>query len=139
MKSVSGKILLWILIIVAVGIAFFTSFKNSLETASIAETDSGAILRVIVLNENPAPNDPLRLKILYASADKKIPLPKPFNAILTDGNGKVAARLGEPDSEGCVPEIESFPRGEKYLHVGFPDIKTDGKPTSLMFRNPFCE
>ncbi|MCD8283166.1 MAG: hypothetical protein LUD52_00340 [Opitutae bacterium] len=147
MKSIGGKILLWALIVVAAGISFFSSFRNSVETASIVETDSGAILRVIVLNgQNPAADEPLRLKISYVAADKKtpagapleLPLPQPFVAVLADGSGKVAARLGEPDATGCVPAIEEFPRHEKYLYVGFPNIATGGKPTSLMFKNPFA-
>ncbi len=147
MKSTFGKIFLWILIISAGTIAFLASFKNSVETASIAETDAGTILRVFVLNEkNPQKNEALRLKISQVSAKKnaagtptEIPFPRPFSAILTDGNGKIFAHLEEPNSEGIVPEISSFPRDEKFLHVGFPNIKTNGKPTSLMFENPFAD
>lgn len=140
------RLAIWALILAAAGIAFWTSFRNSVDMASIAQTDANGILRVKVLNAPDASVDaPLLLKIEYAHAEFRgsdgkpiaLPFPQPFTAVLVDGKNRLVARLGKPDAQGNVPAIENFPRDEKYFWVGFPKITTDGKPVSLLIRNPF--
>lgn len=137
---------LWALILVATGIAFWTSFRNAVDMASIVRTDADGILRVKVLN-NPdeADDSPLYLQITYTHSELRgndgrpvaLPFPQPFIAVLVDEQNRLVAQLGEPDAQGNVPAIENFPRGEKYFWIGFPKIKEDGKPVSLLIRNPF--
>ncbi|MGF0068469.1 hypothetical protein [Candidatus Spyradosoma sp. SGI.093] len=144
------RLALWILVAAAAAFAFFASFRDAVDMASIARTDAGGVLRARVVNDEAelrTPGAPLRLKIEYAHAEKKsadgvpapMPFPQPFVAVLVDGNNRVVARLQPPDADGNVPAISDFPRGEKYLWVGFPLVLTDGRPTSLLLRNPFAE
>lgn len=137
--------LLWFLILGAAGIAFFTSFNQSIDTASIVRTDDDGILRVRVMNVPESPGNALLLKIEYTDAEKKSPsgdalakpFPQPFVAVLVDGKNQIVAILPPPDAAGNVPAIQDFPRSEKYFWVGFPKILVDGKPASLLIRNPF--
>lgn len=144
------RVLLWILVVAAAAFAFFASFRDAVDMASIARTDAGGVLRVRVANDEAdlrTPDAPLRLKIEYAHAEKKssagvpapMPFPQPFVAVLVDGGNRIVARLPQPDADGNVPAISDFPRGEKYLWVGFPFVLVDGKPASLLLRNPFAE
>lgn len=148
MNRFPKKLALGLLIFVAAGIAFFTSFRNSVEMASIAQTDGNGILRVRVMNrpEIDGKTD-LLLKIEYTHASKTgsdgrpLPLafPKPFVAVLVDGENRIIARLQTPDAGGNVPAIPNVPHSEKYFWVGFPQIRIEGKPASLLIRNPFFE
>lgn len=145
MSSLWKKLGLWLLILAAAGIAFFTSFNNAIDTASIVRTDNDGILRVRVMNLPESRESALLLKIEYVHAEQKLPngealpmdFPKPFQAVLVDGNNQIVAMLQEPDAAGNVPAITEFPRSEKYFWVGFPQIRAEGKPASLIIRNPF--
>lgn len=139
------KLWLWVLIFLAASTAFYLSFQNSIEMASMAECDDGSVLRVVVRNEPPfLAGTPLLLKIEHsgipagtsqknAGNQKKVP----FLALLIDSQKRVVARLGEPDEQGNVPAIENVPRDEKYLWIGFPRLKSAGAPPSLLIKNPF--
>lgn len=148
MNRFPQKLAIWALILIAAGIAFFTSFRNSVEMASIAETDENGILRVYVRNdpETDGKTD-LLLKLEYVHVNKTgsdgrpLPLafPQPFVAVLVDGQNRIVARLSPPDADGNVPAISNVPQNEKYFWVGFPQIRIEGKPASLLIRNPFFE
>lgn len=140
------RLTLWTLILAAAGIAFWTSFRNALDMASIVRTDANGILRVKVLNPPETPSsEPLRLQLEYRHAEKigvdgkplALPFPKPFVAVLVNENKQVFTRLGEPDASGNLPAVENCPRHEKYFWLAFPKITEDGKPVSLLIRNPF--
>lgn len=145
-KKILQRVALWVLILVAAGIAFWTSFRNAIEMASIVRTDADGILRVTVMNspEDPA-GTPLRLRLEYNYAEKRgadgkalpMPFPQPFSVVLVDENANVITWLGAPDEQGALPAVDVFPRNEKYLRLGFPKITEDGKPVSLLIRNPF--
>lgn len=148
MNGFPKKLALWLLILVAAGIALFTSFQNSVEMASIAQTDGNGILRVHVMNRPEIDGKAnLLLKLEYVHANKTdsngrpVPMafPQPFVAVLADGNNRIVARLAAPDADGNVPAIPNIPRDEKYFWVGFPQIRIEGKPASLLIRNPFFE
>lgn len=135
-----------VLVFIAAGIAFWTSFRNAVDMASIVRTDADGILRVHVLNPiGDAADSPLRLRIEYTHADLRgsdgkpinLAFPQPFTAVLVNGENQIIARLGAPDIDGTIPPVENFPRDEKYFWVGFPKITEDGKPVSLLIRNPF--
>ncbi len=139
------RIALVALILLAAGIAFWTSFRNAVDMASIVQTDADGILRVkvIAVAGEPVPTS-LRLQLDYRHAELRgadgrplpLPLPQPFTALLVNEEKQVIARIGAPDADGMLPVIDNFPRGEPYLWLVFPKIYADGKPASLLIRNP---
>lgn len=140
------RLALCVLIFVAAGIAFWTSFRNAVDMASIVRTDADGILRVYVLNSpEDSADSSLCLRVEYKHADLRgndggplaLPFPKPFTAVLVNDENQIIAQLGAPDAEGKLPPVENLPRDEKYFWIGFPKITEDGKPVSLLIRNPF--
>lgn len=145
-SKITKRIAGCILIFVAAGIAFWTSFRNAVDVAAIVRTDVDGILRVHVLNAPDDPVDaPLYLRLEYTHADLRgadgkalpLPFPQPFVAVLVNEENRIITRLGSPDSEGKLPAVTDFPRDEKYFWIGFPRITEGGKPVSLLIRNPF--
>lgn len=140
--QVLKRIALVVLILLAAGIAFWTSFRNAVDMASIVQTDADGILRVKVVSAPEEPT-PLRLQIEYRHAEFRgadgrpipLPFPEPFTALLVNEAKQVVARLGAPDADGMLPAVD-FPRGERYLWLVFPKIYADGKPASLLICNP---
>lgn len=140
--QVLKRIALVVLILIAAGIAFWTSFRNAVDMASIVQTDADGILRVKVVSAPEEPT-PLRLQIEYRHAELRgadgspipLPFPEPFTALLVTESKQVVARLGAPDADGMLPAVD-FPRGERYLWLVFPKIYADGKPASLLICNP---
>lgn len=138
------RIALGVLILLAAGIAFWSSFRNAVDMASIVQTDADGILRVKVISVPDSAA--LRLQIEYRHAELRgadgrpipLPFPQPFTALLVNEAKQVVARVGAPDADGMLPAIDEFPRGERYLWLVFPKIYADGKPASLLICNPFC-
>ena len=139
------RIALGILILIAAGIAFWSSFRNAVDMASIVQTDADGILRVKVIPVSDS--EALHLQIEYRHAELRgadgrplpLPFPQPFTAFLVNEAKQVVARVGNPDADGILPAIDEFPRSERYLWLVFPKIYADGKPASLLIRNPLCD
>lgn len=142
--QVLKRIALAVLILLAAGIAFWTSFRNAVDMASIVQTDVDGILRVKVVSvPGELTSAPLRMQLEYRHAELRgtdgrplpLPFPEPFTALLVNEAKQVVARLGAPDADGMLPAVD-FPRGERYLWLVFPKIYADGKPASLLICNP---
>ena len=136
-----NKFALWVLIFVAAGTAFYMSFRNSVDMASIVECDDGNVLCASVLPDSAGA---LRVRIDYANTRKTLSgeagraaFPSPFTVLLIDSEKRVVARKNLTEADENVFAPETFPRGEKYLWLGFPQLRADGKPASLLIRNPY--
>lgn len=126
----------WLLVAaLALVAAFLFQWKNSLDQASIAQTDSGAIIRV--KPENSVDGDAFPRFRFFFSGNA------PFSeALLCDGAGNVVCRLkadaGTPDVFRRDGDFlaENFPR-ERFLRIVVPARQSDGAPVVLLVENPF--
>ena len=111
--------------------AFFFQWKNSLDQASIAQTDAGGTVRAKI--EESAPDG---IRVFYEG-------PENFSEILLcDGGGNVLCALDRAPDD---PEFFRFPPDaprekiaeERFWRFVVPALKSDGKPVVLVVRNVF--
>ena len=115
----------------AFGAAFFFQWKNSLDQASIAQTDAGGTVRAKI--EESAPDG---IRVFYEG-------PENFSEILLcDGDGNALCALERAPDD---PEFFRFPPDaprekiaeERFWRFVVPALKSDGKPVVLVVRNVF--
>lgn len=132
--------LVWLAVAVcALGAAFLLQWKNNLRQASIAQLDSGAIVRALP-NEAAlsASAEAPSFRILCNGDDKF------SEALLCDEAGNVFCELR---ADASAPEIFRAPEDfspekisrERFLRIVIPALRGDGgdAPVVLLLENPF--
>ena len=107
--------------------AFLFQWKNSLDQSSIAETDSGSVVRV-------------KFEEGYFKffSDKEVPLKDIF---VCDADGKILAALipAPQKTNAFTPELRVSPEvaaEPRFVNIVVPSLKSDGIPLVLKLENP---
>lgn len=138
-RSGSSRRLVWLAVAVcALCAAFLLQWKNSLSQASIARTDSGAIVRAFPADAAAAPGGRPAFRILRGGGENF------SEALLCDEAGNALCELrAKPDA----PEIFRCPEDfspekisrERFLRIVIPALRGEGggAPVVLLLENPF--
>lgn len=118
-----------ILAVIGFVAAFLFQWGNSIQQGSIAQTDSGEVVRIQFEDG-----------YFKISSSGNTPFAE---ALICDENGKVLGRLlrkAEGDQtfelDRDAEQAAAFPQ-EKYLRVVIPSLRSEGKPLVLLVENPF--